>query len=147
MALSRNIRYLRKKRGWGQDTLAEKLGYKSYTTIQKWESGVSEPPLKVVHELATLFNVDINDLTNCDLESGSSINTKPPVLTEKDERDIAKTLDILMAQLDSGSDLMFDGDPISDEARESIRSAMKLGLEAAKIKNKERFTPKKYRKG
>lgn len=36
---------------------------------------------------------------------------------------------------------------MSDEARESIRAAMKLGLEAAKVKNKERFTPKKYRKG
>ena len=65
MALAQNIRYLRKKQGWGQDALAEKLGYKSYTTIQKWESGVSEPPLKVVHQLAALFNVDINDLTNC----------------------------------------------------------------------------------
>ena len=69
MALAQNIRYLRKKQGWGQDVLAEKLGYKSYTTIQKWESGVSEPPLKVVHELATVFCVDINDLTNGDLEN------------------------------------------------------------------------------
>ena len=70
MSLARNIRYLRKKQGWGQDTLAEKLGYKSYTTIQKWESGVSEPPLKIVHALADLFNVDITDLTNSDLEYG-----------------------------------------------------------------------------
>lgn len=68
MSLARNIRYLRKKQGWGQDALAEKLGYKSYTTIQKWESGVSEPPLKIVHALADLFNVDITDLTNSDLE-------------------------------------------------------------------------------
>ena len=51
-----------------------------------------------------------------------------------------------MTQLDAGGDLMFDGDPMSDEARESIRAAMKLGLEAAKVKNKERFTPKKHRK-
>ena len=36
---------------------------------------------------------------------------------------------------------------MSDEARESIRSALKLGLEAAKLKNKEIYTPKKYRKG
>ena len=70
MALAQNIRYLRKKQGWGQDVLAEKLGYKSYTTIQKWESGVSEPPLKVVHELAAIFCVDINDLANGDLENG-----------------------------------------------------------------------------
>lgn len=71
---------------------------------------------------------------------------KAPALTEKDERDIAKDLKRIMAQLDAGGDLMFDGDPMSDEARESIKSAMKLGLEAAKAKNKERFTPKKYRK-
>ena len=72
MSLSHNIRFLRKKQGWGQDTLAEMLGYKSYTTIQKWESGVSEPPLKKVHALASLFQVDINDLTQCDLEAGES---------------------------------------------------------------------------
>lgn len=69
-----------------------------------------------------------------------------PALTEKDERDIAKDLERIMAQLDAGGNLMFDGDPMSDEARESIKSAMKLGLEAAKLKNKERFTPKQYRK-
>lgn len=68
MAIGQNIRYLRRKQGWGQEILAEKLGYKSYTTIQKWESGVSEPPLKVVHALADLFHVDINDLAGADLE-------------------------------------------------------------------------------
>lgn len=74
MSLSKNIRYLRKKQGWGQDLLAEKLGYKSYTTIQKWESGVSEPPLKSLHVLANLFHVDINDLANVDLEAESLMN-------------------------------------------------------------------------
>lgn len=69
-----------------------------------------------------------------------------PILTAKDERDIARDLEQIMAQLDAGGDLMFDGDPMSEEAKESIRAAMKLGLEAAKVKNKERFTPKRYRK-
>lgn len=69
MSIAQNIRYLRKKQGWGQDVLAEKLGYKSYTTIQKWESGVSEPPLKVVHLLADIFHVDIDDLAKNDLEA------------------------------------------------------------------------------
>lgn len=70
-----------------------------------------------------------------------------PTLTEKDERDIARDLKRIMTQLDSSGDLMFDGDPMSDEARESMLSAMRLGLQAAKLKNKERFTPKKYKKG
>lgn len=75
MYLAKNIRYLRKKQGWGQDQLAEKLGYKSYTTIQKWESGVSEPPLKVVHQLASVFSVDIDDLARINLEEAKKTPT------------------------------------------------------------------------
>ena len=66
--LQKNIRYLRKKNEWSQDYIANQLGYKSYTTIQKWEMGTSEPPLKKTKELADLFHVDIDDLINEDLE-------------------------------------------------------------------------------
>lgn len=85
MSIAKNIRYLRHKKGWGQDLLAEKLGYKSYTTVQKWESGVSEPPLKTVHALSDLFNVDIDDLASTDLESYDTIQLdKPDGLDELD---------------------------------------------------------------
>lgn len=69
MTLSKNIRFLRKNREWSQDFVADKLGYKSYTTIQKWETGTSEPPLRKLKELADLFLVDMDDLTNKDLTS------------------------------------------------------------------------------
>ena len=75
MTLSKNIRYLRKKNDWSQDFVAEKLGYKSYTTIQKWEMGVSEPPLKKLKELSELFKVDMNDLANKNLEEKVYNNT------------------------------------------------------------------------
>lgn len=79
MSLANNIRYLRKKQGWSQDFLAEQLGYKSYTTIQKWESGVSEPPLKKAHAIAELFHVDIDDLTKNDFErSDNAPHEIPP---------------------------------------------------------------------
>ena len=68
MKLAKNIRYLRKKMGLSQDDLAKKFGYKSYTTIQKWESGVSEPPFKQLTALSKLFEVDMDTLINCDLE-------------------------------------------------------------------------------
>ena len=67
MLLSNNIRFLRKQKGWSQDMLAEMLGYKSYTTIQKWESGVSEPPIKKLKALSELFHVDMDDLNNKNL--------------------------------------------------------------------------------
>lgn len=76
--LSKNIRYMRKKNEWSQEYIAEKLGYKSYTTIQKWEMGTSEPPLKKTRELADLFNVDIDDLTNKNLESPDTVLSSPP---------------------------------------------------------------------
>ena len=68
MYLGKNIRYLRKKSSFSQDEIAEKLGYKSYTTIQKWETGDSEPPLKKTKILAEIFDVDMDDLVNVDLE-------------------------------------------------------------------------------
>lgn len=63
MYLSENIRYLRLRKGFSQEYVANMLGYKSFTTIQKWESGVSEPPIKKLQELSKLFDVDIDDMT------------------------------------------------------------------------------------
>lgn len=68
MYLGKNIRYLRKKSSLSQDEIAEKLGYKSYTTIQKWETEDSEPPLKKTKTLSEIFDVDMDDLVNVDLE-------------------------------------------------------------------------------
>ena len=42
--------------------------------------------------------------------------------------------------------LMFDGNPASQEAIDSILSAMRVGMEMAKEKNREKYTPKKYKK-
>ncbi len=74
MYLAENIRYLRTKKGLSQDYLAEKLGYKSFTTIQKWESGVSEPPVKKLKELSELFGIDMDDMNNKRLSFGETAN-------------------------------------------------------------------------
>lgn len=64
MSFSNNLRYLRKKYDMSQEELALKLGYKSFTTIQKWESGVSEPSVSVVKKIANIFGVSIDALTD-----------------------------------------------------------------------------------
>ena len=61
-----------------------------------------------------------------------------PVLTSRDERDIEKILARTKEQLLSQEGLMFDGDPASPEAIDSILSAMQIGMELAKKKNKEK---------
>lgn len=67
IGIGANIRFLRTQHGYSQEDLAEKLGYKSYTTITKWESEVSEPTLKKASEIAAFFNISVNDLCYKDL--------------------------------------------------------------------------------
>ena len=67
-------------------------------------------------------------------------------LSQKDKRDILDIISSTKAELLSQEGLMFDGDPASPEAIESILNAMEIGMEMAKKKNKEKYTPKKYKK-
>ena len=95
---------------------------------------------KNADKIASYFGVSVGYLL------GTEEPEKAPVLTEKDERDIAKEVERIMENLESSGDLMFDGVPMSAEAKRSMSAAMQLGLEAARLKNKETYTPKKYRK-
>jgi len=72
MYLAKNLKYLRLKNGFSQDYLADKLGYKSYTTIQKWEMGTSEPSLGILNKLSELYNVDMHTLYSIDLEGSNN---------------------------------------------------------------------------
>lgn len=65
----KNLKYLRLRDNISQDELAEELGYKSYTTIQKWEMGSSEPNMGVVNKLADKWHLSLDDLVNVDLEA------------------------------------------------------------------------------
>ena len=62
MYLGDNIQFLRKQKGLKQEDLASTLGYKSATTITKWETGVAEPTMKTVGKLSDFFGVSVNDL-------------------------------------------------------------------------------------
>ena len=89
MCLGENIRFLRTKKGYSQDDIANKLGYKSFTTIQKWESGVSEPPLKALKKLSEIFNIDMNDLATKKLFTDTSSDNDVYYLDD-DARDMAQ---------------------------------------------------------
>lgn len=67
MCFAKNIRYLRKKKNLSQEQIAEQLGYKSYTTIQKWEMGISTPQISKLRALSKILGVDINNLVSKDL--------------------------------------------------------------------------------
>lgn len=65
--IGRNIRFLRKTNKLSQIDLGKKLG-KSESAIQMWETGNRYPTMGSVQKISELFNVDINDLMNKDMQ-------------------------------------------------------------------------------
>lgn len=56
--LSKNIRSFREKAGLTQDELAQKLGYKTRSSIAKIESGVYDVPARKITLFAKALNVN-----------------------------------------------------------------------------------------
>lgn len=106
-------------------------------TFNTWCQGIALPRMGKVQRLADYFGIGKTDLID---------EKTNDILTPKDERDIEKILDSTREQLLTQEGLMFEGDPATPEAIDSILSAMQIGMEMAKKKNKEKYTPKKYRK-
>ena len=67
--IGENIQYLRKKRNWSQETLAEKIGV-SRQTIAKWEAGESAPDLEMADKLASVLDVALDDLAHSPQSDG-----------------------------------------------------------------------------
>jgi Helix-turn-helix. len=111
------------------------------STFSDWKTGRSVPKNDKLQKIADYFEVSLDYLT-----TGQENKRKESELTKRDERDIEKQLNAFREQLMTQEGLMFDGDPATPEAIESIVSAMQIGMEMAKKRNKEKYTPKKYKK-
>lgn len=133
------------------EQLLQKYGVSAYkvaketgvtqSTLSDWKRGRSTPKSENMKKLADYFGVSIDYLMTGKEDSAE----KEPQLKPKDERDIKNIL-ANTEQLLKQDGLMFDGQPASQEAIDSILSAMQIGMEMAKKKNKEKYTPKKYKK-
>lgn len=162
-----NLKLLRTRANMKQTELAQKLGI-AQSTLSGWETGKFEIDNANLNKLASLFGVTIDYILGREdplmaaaydtvlIQEFKSLPKEKreaalayvsdSQLTARDKRDIARDMEQLTESIETSDALMFDGEPLSPEAKESLLAAMRLGLEAAKLKNKERFTPNKYRK-
>lgn len=136
MNLGQKIKDLRENRGLKQQDLAEAIGITA-SMISMYESNKKKPGRENIIKLANALNVDPNYLMYEDVKT----------LTDKDRRDVAKTLDKIMGDLNDGTNApLFYGDEMSETDRMLLKNALGNALEILKIKNKEKYTPKKYQK-
>ena len=141
MTLGQKIRARREELGLTLTEVAARVGV-GVSTVRKWETGAIENIRQPkIMKLAEALSVPPIHFINWYDDKTESSNAKN--LTLRDQKDVAQTLNNFMLELEQSDSLMFDGNSMSEEAKDSIISAMRIGLELAKTKNKARFTPKK----
>lgn len=142
MDLKERIQTLCKKNEISMNQLEQELGFgKGY--ISKLSK--STPNTTKIQHIADFFGVSVDFL----MSGKKELAPRNPILTARDERDmrdIEKILTKTREQLLSQEGLMFNKAPATPEAIEAILSAMEVGMELAKRKNKEIYPPNKYKK-
>lgn len=116
------------------------------SSMSMYLSGERSPRQNRLSQIAEKFNISEAWLMGYDVPMERTDSLSDETLSQKDKRDILDIISSTKAELLSQEELMFDGDPASPEAIESIINAMEIGMEMAKKKNKEKYTPKKYKK-
>lgn len=77
----RKIIMLRKKYGWSQEELAERLDI-SRQSVSKWESGASIPDLERIVSMSQLFGVTTDYLLKDEMEETEFTDGMTPEITE-----------------------------------------------------------------
>lgn len=139
MNIAQSLKSLMSERKLSNSKLAREIHVHT-STVGNWLDG-KDVKAENLETLCEYFGCSLDYLVGAD---GAK---KAPDLTEKDRRDVAKLVENIMSDMEQAGDLNFDGMPMSEEARAAMASAMRIGLEEARRRNKETYTPKKYRKG
>jgi len=134
------------EKGISVATLEKHLGFGN-GSIYRWDK--NSPTIEKVTKVADYFNVSVDYLLSKNSSKFSNLSKESlnhSQLNERDKRDIAKNLEKIVAELDdetAGS--LFYGGELPAEDKEILKGILEQALVVAKIKNKAKYTPKKFR--
>ena len=134
---AKNLKFFMDQNGKSQMDLVNDL-HLSQSTVSNWCTGLKLPRMNKIQMLADYFGIEKSDL----LESKDTSTH----LSANDERDIQKSLEATLSQLENAQEgLLFSGEVLDDETRELLKISLENSIRMAKITAKKKFTPKKYR--
>lgn len=136
-SIGKKLKAYRQKAGMTQKEVAEKANI-SRSHYASLESDKYNPSLETLSNIANVLNIDTTLLLD---KNESSLN-------DKDKKNIEKDLKKIMDDFRDGESgpVYFDGVELDDDDMDKLEIAMRTALEIAKVKNKEKYTPKKYKK-
>ncbi len=146
MKLNEIIRELRGKESLRDASKRIGISHTYLDTIEKGHDKRSGKPINPTPETLKLISKAYNyPYIEGTIESDETNNPYTAPLTKKDENDIAKRMEKMRKDLTSGDGLSFHGEPLSEEAIESLLEAIEYAERQTTRINKK-YIPKKYRK-
>ncbi|ATI77086.1 helix-turn-helix domain-containing protein [Bacillus paralicheniformis] len=142
MSVGQRLKYWRKQKGYTQAQLAEKANM-SRSYVADVERDRYNPSVETLSSIAKALNIPVSNL----LEDNQRLVSESPEeyrTSEKDEKDIAKRMEQIKKDLKNAEGLSFSGEPMSDEAIESLLEAMEYAVRQTQRINKK-YIPKKHR--
>ncbi|EAF0489197.1 XRE family transcriptional regulator [Listeria monocytogenes] len=130
------IKELRKESKKTQEEMAKILGV-AKTTYASYEQAKRMPDVEIQNKIANYFDVSLDYLHG--RSRHKNINSEG--FTLKEEIDMKKRMDALREDLKNGDGLLYDGEPITTEAMESILDAMEFAEKQATRINRK-YAPK-----
>ncbi|EKQ52406.1 MULTISPECIES: helix-turn-helix transcriptional regulator [unclassified Clostridium] len=115
--------------------------------IDPRNNSVIKPTPETLNLISNAYNIDYNKLMK--LVGYINLNTDEQTnLTEKDKKDIQKDLKEIMDEYREQKDgsKYYNGVELQDEDFDYLELAMQVALEKIKVKNKEKYTPIKFKK-
>ena len=131
MGLYENIKTVAKSKGYTIAKLEQELGFPR-SSISKYNT--SDPSVGKIKQIADYLGVSYSVIMSGDDE-----------LSHSDKRDIAKSLNEMMEQLENGTDspLMYNGLELSDTSKALLKNALEYALTETKKENKVKYNPHK----
>ncbi|MBS5869243.1 MAG: helix-turn-helix transcriptional regulator [Fusobacterium periodonticum] len=117
MTLGEKVKLKREELNLSQEELAEKMNYKSKTSIHKIEVGITDLPLSKVKELAAVLKTTPAYLMGWEEEKEEKENN---IFSKLTDEELAK-----LEKFKNMSTVMFmnEGNDISDEDKETLATA------------------------
>ncbi|MDK4492127.1 helix-turn-helix domain-containing protein [Fusobacterium necrophorum] len=143
MTLGDRVKRKREVLKLSQEELAEKMGYKSKTSIHKIEQNITDLPLSKVEELSKVLRVSTSYLMGWEEESTKQVD---PIIEEyklspEEIVEFEKVMSINGA-------LMFNGKEVSQEDKEELEQTLKRifirSLLLKRAKERDENGPKNY---
>jgi len=133
VGLYENIKKVATLRGYTISKLEQELGFPR-SSISKYNS--SDPSVGKIRQIANFLDVSYSSIISGYDDNG---------LTASDHKDIAKSLDEMMSQLESGDDspLMYNGQGLSETSKALLKNALEYALTETKKENKVKYNPNK----